>query len=425
MSNRHLTLAQQLFSYAQPIQRSEAPSTTIIMATIRNGTSNIKSKRSWASYLPQLILLFLVAAVAFYGGILVGMQMVSSCSTITAEANAKSLRADSKSTQDDKYFNELVNAEVELRLHAAKSKSDNSNESGTNQHKNNDRSVHGDVRQRRFPETTSKFVIGSALIGKNDFLANFDYGIPKPPSKRDHESDPGKDDVILLYGSTKALPDRSTGVVYLDESGNGTSLPHLSAQDATKNCGALNVIFTDSRKDMQQCIAIVANYESYHIQRWMRINPAGNHPLDISLPLSHVGRGMQDNGADKLEAPGDRSAIANQALLETYFSRLDDTLSKLGPMAKACAGRDNTVIVMVCNTGQSELLINFVCSAQARGFGDVVREKVLVFATDEGVLDIAQGLGLRAFYDEEVRFFFFQIVCDCNPRISLTELNYA
>ncbi len=335
--------------------------------------------------------------------------MNSSCSKIAAEANVKSLRADSKSTQEDKYFNELVNAEVELRLHAAKLKKDNSDQGDINQNKK---------RSRRFPETTSKFVVGSALIGKNDFLANFDYGIPKPPSKREHESDPGKDDVILLYGSTKALPDRSTGVVYHDKSGNDTSLPHLSAQDATKNCGALNVIFTDSRKDMQQCIAIVANYESYHIQRWMRINPAGNHPLDTSLPLSHVGRGMQDNGDDKLEAPGERSAIANQALLETYFSRLDDTLSKLGPIAKACAGRDNTVIVMVCNTGQSELLINFICSAQARGFGDVVREKVLVFATDEGVLDIAQGLGLRAFYDEEVSVLHFHVVCDWNPRIS-------
>ena len=71
-------------------------------------------------------------------------------------------------------------------------------------------------------------------------------------------------------------------------------------------------------------------------------------------------------------------------------------------MAKACAGNDNTVIVMVCNTGQSDLLINFICAATARGFGDIVREKVLVFATDKGVLDIGLGLGLRTFYDEEI-----------------------
>merc|ERR1712194_684847 len=89
-------------------------------------------------------------------------------------------------------------------------------------------------------------------------------------------------------------------------------------------------------------------------------------------------------------------------MLKTYFARLDDTLATLKPMASSCAGTDNTVIVMVCNTGQSDLLINFVCAAKARGFGDVVTEKVLVFATDEGVLKIAQGLGLRAFYDDKI-----------------------
>ncbi len=369
-----------------------------------------------ARHIPQLLFLFLASMLAFYGGVLLGTQMDSACTRIVAESNAKSLRADSKPTQDDKYFNEQVNAEVERRmLLAEKLKIDNSNGGVINLHKKTDHTFIDDVRPRRFPETTSKFAIGAALIGKNDFLSTFDYGNPKPPSKRDHESDPGKDDVILLYGGTNALPDRSTGVVYLDESGNGTSLPHLSAQDATMNCGALNVIFTDSRKDIKQCIAIVANYESFHIQRWMRINPAGNQPMDMSLPLSHVGRGMQDNGSDKLSAPKDGSALQNQALLETYFSRLDDTLSKLDPMAKACAGRDNTVIVMVCNTGQSELLINFICSAQARGFGGIVKEKVLVFATDEGVLDIAQGLGLRAFYDEEVGALICEVVCKFCP----------
>lgn len=352
------------------------------MVAIRNGTSHIHKSKGWTNHLPQLLLHFLVAAMAFYAGVLLGMQMDSSCSMKAAEANTNSLRAESKSTNYDKSM-----------IHRKKK----------------DAGGGDDIRPRRFPESTSKFAIGAALIGKNDFLATFDYGIPKPPSKRDHESDPGKDDVILLYGSTKSLPDNSTGVVYLDKSGNDTSLPHMPVQDATKNCGALNVIYTDSRKDVQQCIAIVANYESYHIQRWMRINPAGNHPLDISLPLSHVGRGMQDNGSDKLVAPNDGSAMQNQALLETYFSRLNDTISKLGPIAKACSGRDNTVIVMVCNTGQSELLINFICSAQARGFGDVVREKVLVFATDEGVLDIAQGLGLRTFYDEEVGVLLFEV----------------
>ena len=111
---------------------------------------------------------------------------------------------------------------------------------------------------------------------------------------------------------------------------------------------------------------------------------------------------MQTNGQDKFSAPSDAHSLRNQALLETYFERLRDTLDTLGPMAKACAGDDNTVIVMVCNTGQSDLLINFICSARSRGFGDVVDRKVLVFATDDGVLKIARALGLNAFYDEAI-----------------------
>jgi hypothetical protein len=57
-------------------------------------------------------------------------------------------------------------------------------------------------------------------------------------------------------------------------------------------------------------------------------------------------------------------------------------LEKLRPMAQqACGGstasplddasklqRNNTIILMICYHGQSELVINFVCSARARGY---------------------------------------------------------
>lgn len=54
---------------------------------------------------------------------------------------------------------------------------------------------------------------------------------------------------------------------------------------------------------------------------------------------------------------------------------------------------------MVCNHGQSELLMNFVCSANARNLD---LSTVLVFATDEETKDIAEGLGLAAFFDKTV-----------------------
>lgn len=377
------------------------------MVAIRNGSGHsYKSRQSptsfWIAYLPQLLSLFLVAAVSFYGGVLLGMQMTSSPGSTTAP-QTKSLRSESTEEQKDKDidFDARVQAEVERRLAQLGGQTSNANANQSNNRKNKKNKKEDDGRPRRFPHTVSKFATGASLITKNEFLSNFDYGIPKPPSKREHESDPGKDDVLILYGTTKALPDITTGIIYTDENSDDTSLPHMSAQDATKNCGGLNVIFTEAHGDVHQCTAIVGNYESYHIQRWLRIKP-DRGKLDASLPLTPVGRGLQTNGQDKFSAPSDTYALQNQALLQTYFERLDDTIASLKPMAEACAGSDNTVIVMVCNTGQSDLLINFICSAQARGFGDIVKEKVLVFATDKGVLDIANGLGLRVFYDEKV-----------------------
>ena len=54
---------------------------------------------------------------------------------------------------------------------------------------------------------------------------------------------------------------------------------------------------------------------------------------------------------------------------------------------------------MVCNHGQSELLMNFVCSAKSRNLD---LGSVLVFATDEETKELAEGLGLAAFFDKTV-----------------------
>ena len=363
------------------------------MVVIRNGGHSLSKARKsspWAVHLlPQLLALFLVASISLYGGVLLGVRM--SCSP--TPPTTPSLRGD-----PGEDFDGRVQREVERRLaRIAATKNDAGSGAGQSQRAPQKK---GD-QARRFPTTIHKFATGAAVAGKNDFLSHFDYGIPKPPSKREHESDPGNDEVLLLYGSEKALPASQAGTIYVDDQGAAPP-PRLSAQDATQNCAEMKVAFVNTRGG-GQCLAVVGNYESYHLQRWMRIDPRGGSKWDPALPLAPVGRGLQDNGQDKFSPPNRGHAKQNQALLETYLARLDDTLAQLTPMAKACAGDDNVVIVMVCNTGQSDLLINFICSARARGFGDVVMEKVLVFATDEGMLKIAKGLGLRTFYDEKVR----------------------
>ena len=375
------------------------------MVSMRNSSSYKRGgpRSSWFAFLPQIVTLFLVATMCFYCGVLLGMKM--------SVAPAEPSRTTALSVDE-------VEAEVLRRLQLHQ---EEENKQAAIKSKKTDNKKKS-AQQRRFPTTIRKFANGAALVGKNDFIQQFDYGIPKPPSKREYEKDPGKDDVLLLYGSQKSLPDDSTGIVNSNES--DAEIPHMSALDATKNCAVLNVIYTDTHGGEEQCMAIVGNYESYHIQRWLRFDGT---KVSKEIPLRAVGRGLQSNGQDKFEAPSDKYALQNQALLETYFDRLEETIALLTPMAESCAGDDNTgkernyfqcdivllyllltelisiaVIVMVCNTGQSDLLINFFCSADARGFGDVVRKKLLIFATDEGVLEIAKGLGVNVFYDEKV-----------------------
>ena len=389
----------------------------------RNSSSS--SQRSGIlRLLPHLFALLLGSTISFYGGVLTGMHMTCDSTKTAGDGNNDEFNR-RVSVEVERRLNQELNRRQRLGAAAALEEAldeakygngndvDSRTEDGNSNNKQRDETgsnKEDKESRRRFPSTVSKFATGIALVGKNDFLELFDYGIPKPPSKRIDESDPGKDHVLLLYGHTKALPNVNADRVVYHSDGEGggedsstTQPPQMSAADATINCNGLNVIFTETHdSELHQCTAIVGNYESYHIQRWLRMNPVTYNKLDPSYPLTPVGRGLQTNGQDKFAAPEDKFALQNQAMLETYFDRLQDTLKKLEPMAKSCAGNDNTVIVMVCNTGQSDLLINFICSARARGFGDVVNSKVLVFATDEGVLQIAQGLGLNVFYDEEI-----------------------
>ena len=73
-------------------------------------------------------------------------------------------------------------------------------------------------------------------------------------------------------------------------------------------------------------------------------------------------------------------------------------MTELRPIAAKVA-KQNTVVVMVVNHGQSELLLNFACAAKSRGLDT---SAVLVFATDEEARDLAAGIGLTVFFDKTV-----------------------
>jgi len=81
-------------------------------------------------------------------------------------------------------------------------------------------------------------------------------------------------------------------------------------------------------------------------------------------------------------------------MLQDYLAKLEATTNRLKPIAAKVAGEGKTVVVLVVNFGQSELLFNFVCNARARGLD---LSKILVFATDKDAGELAKSLELAVF----------------------------
>ena len=243
-----------------------------------------------------------------------------------------------------------------------------------------------------FPQTTSKYMNGVTRVSKDAFVKKIDYGPPM-----DAETDKNSE-VLLFYNNNKSLPTKQEykhQVQY--DSGLGVGL--LDVESATQNCDTMNVINVDSPGNTAQCVAIVGNYQGYQVQRWMRV-PVNGGKLDPTEPLRAISRGLDKNGQEQFKPPDETNIKKHWDMLKTYFEGFEETMEELKKVAEQVAIQ-NTVIVMTCNMGQSELLMNFVCNAKAKGL-DV--SNVLVFPTDQETKELAEGLGLATFYDEKVSY---------------------
>jgi hypothetical protein len=135
----------------------------------------------------------------------------------------------------------------------------------------------------RFPGgTVGRFATGMARVNRDEFAAAFDTGVPL-----DLSSD-GNKEVLLLYNKNAALP---TNAFDKSQAQSLTEIPLIgSVQDATENCDNLHVVLTDFNRN-KQCIAIMGQYEAFHIQKFMRLPPTG--AVDSKVPLRLVNRGAQ------------------------------------------------------------------------------------------------------------------------------------
>ena len=229
-------------------------------------------------------------------------------------------------------------------------------------------------------------------MDRNEFAEAFDTGVPLDPST------PGNDQVLLIYSRPTALPSDDAAA---NEARSLGQVPVLSVEDATENCDFLNIILSESKSNRAQCIAVMGQYESFHIQKFMRLDETVKKPINREIPLRRVNRGSQAHGGKSIFPPSKAVSLKYWDILQGYLQRLPAKLIELYPIAQKVA-KENTVIVLVCNFGQSELLMNFVCAAKARWFS---LSHILLFATDEETKDLGESLGLTTWFDIEVRSY--------------------
>ena len=252
----------------------------------------------------------------------------------------------------------------------------------------------------RLPPTAWNIIEGMARVKKDDLVEYFDFG---NPTERGQGT--GEEDALLLYRSEESLPSSDASLARAAAYDDGQGLPLTDPATATENCDALNVVFTANPDHHSQCTAIVGNFESYHIQRWMRVDTVTSAPIQPDLPLVHVSRGYASRAtkgrSNFIVPPFEGYVKKHWTGLKTFLQHLEPVLSDLEPILSEVA-RNNAVVILTCNRGQSDLLMNFACSARRKGFD---LGNVLVFPTDLETKDLAEGLGLATYYDEKVTLF--------------------
>ena len=230
-----------------------------------------------------------------------------------------------------------------------------------------------------FDQSLHTLAVGISKIERQDYDGNFDYGTPSD----------SQTPVLLIHHSRGTLPSNPGKAKALL-----TYIVPMSAADATKNCDFMHVVTLPTANE-RMCTAIVQNYENWNVQKWMRQHSSGGG-LASSEPLRVISRGVNSKGLRPFKVPEEDNIRKHWKMLENYFSNFEDISAELKVIAEKVAIK-NTVIVMTCNMGQSELLMNFVCNAKAKGL-DV--SNVLVFPTDQETKDLAEGLGLATFHDK-------------------------
>jgi len=350
-----------------------------MVAINRRSTTPVFRTITWIS------IVLCTSFLSFYIGIWIGIQTTSSSSSEDSVVHAP--------TFNNLYSDGDVQQKAEiLAKHMVSSQLDDLCK-GYNSSTDRDIQHTTSGSSNLFSKSIQHFAQGLVKVSKDDLMSTFDFGVPPNPNTKSY-------DALILYNKHDSLPSNKTisrAAQYKDPTQQ--TLPHISAKEATENCDTMNVVLTNNPGNTRQCLALVGGqYQSYHIQRWMRRRSDNKGMLDPSMPLILTSKGYTANGKQEFVPPKEKHVKAHQQKLLTYLTEIDSIKANLREILKKISIH-NTVVVLTCNQGQSELLMNFACSANARGFD---LSNLLVFPTDTETDELAKRMGLTTFYEEKL-----------------------
>jgi hypothetical protein len=252
------------------------------------------------------------------------------------------------------------------------------------------------------PQTLTKLIVDATTVNYTEFTSSFALGAPL-------QGVINPDDAKATFGGSRVLILHQTPSSQSTMDRSGTSRESLRVRTALSNCREVKqaVVHLGKRNERSRgtCVALVGKTESYHLNKWIRDSDTtdGEHQL------------IHTNKFQFLPEYGTMSGLLSYTPdpynVHTFFEvarglmeAVDQVMVHLQPLSDkvAAAGHESvrgTIVIMVSNAGHAELLVNFVCSARANG---VDLSKVLMFATDAEVHEIALSLGLASFFNEAI-----------------------
>jgi len=234
--------------------------------------------------------------------------------------------------------------------------------------------------------------INYATVSRTQLNDVLEVGVPLDDIKG------GAEDALILYTSQRSLPTVSPPATSSE----------WTATQALENCRTVKLILMETAQQhaVPECLAILPQWESYHVHKFMRLPPKGTRGgVNPTWPLRYVSKSHDVRGHFNQVPDYTLHIKPSLDTLVEYLQQLDTILDELKPIlanvtsssssSSSSNRHSNAILVQVCNYGQVELLYNFWCNAKAKG---IYTHRLLVFATDLKTLELCRSLGVPAYY---------------------------